>query len=194
MTNTVAQYKSMAESSATDWHIIREQSREFRAQLADRVMTQLAAMEEDQRGFPINRLAHSLQTATRAYRDDRDEEYIVCALLHDIGDDLGAYNHSDIAAAVLKPFVSEKNRWMVEHHAIFQGYYYFHHIGLDRDMRDQFADHPYYQYTYEFCHLYDQCAFDPEYVNKPLDFFYPAVVDLFKHPQKSIYISHSKTN
>jgi len=53
--------------------------------------------------FMLNNLA------TRAFCDGRDQEYVVCALLHDIGDTLGAFNHPDIAAAILKPFISEAN-------------------------------------------------------------------------------------
>ena len=98
-------------------------------------------------GFAVDRLEHSLQTATRARRGGEDDEYVVCALLHDIGDTLGSYNHSDIAAAILKPFVSEENHWMVDKHGVFQGYYFFHYLGLDRDARDQYLGHPWYDRT-----------------------------------------------
>ena len=130
---------------------------------------------------------HSLQTATRALRDGRDEEYVVCALLHDIGDTLGSFNHPDIAAAVLQPFVSEANHWMVQHHGIFQGHYFFHHIGLDRDMREQFRDHPYYTRTAEFCELYDNPAFDPRAETLPLSEFEPMLRRLMQRPRQSIY-------
>ena len=111
-----------------------------------------------------------------------DDEYVVCALLHDIGDTLGSYNHADIAAAILKPFVSEENHWMVEKHAIFQGYYFFHHLGLDRDMRDQYRGHPCYDRTATFCHEYDQPAFDPSYETLPLEHFEPAVREVLGRP------------
>ena len=114
----------------------------------------------------MDRLTHCLQTATRAHRDGRDEEYVVCALLHDIGDTLGAYNHPDIGAAIVKPFVSEANHWMVEKHGIFQGYYFFHYLGMDRNMRDAFKGHPHFQHTAEFCQKYDQPAFDADYDTK----------------------------
>ena len=107
--------------------------------------------------------------------------------LHDIGDTLGAFNHPDIAAAILKPFVSEKNHWMVEKHGIFQGYYFFHYLGMDRDMRDGFRDHPHFQYTAEFCEKYDQTAFDPNYESMPLDAFEPMVMKLFSEPKNSVY-------
>ena len=112
----------------------------------------------------------------------------MCALLHDIGDTLGSYNHPDIAAAILKPFVSDANLWMVQHHGIFQGYNFFHYLGLDRNMRDQFAGHEYYDYTVEFCQVYDQTAFDPSFKSMPLEDFMPAVEALFVAPKRSIYL------
>ena len=123
----------------------------FIVELPDRVLAHLKMLQGDCGGFAIDRLEHCLQTATRAHRDGRDEEYVVCALLHDMGDILGPRNHADVAAAILKPFVSEQNHWMVEKHAIFQGYYFFHHLGLDRNMREEFRDHPWYAVTEEFC-------------------------------------------
>ena len=120
-------------------------------------------------------------------RDGRDEEYVVCALLHDIGDTLGSFNHPDIAAAIVQPFVSEANHWMVKHHGIFQGHYFFHHIGLDRDMREQFREHPHYQRTAEFCELYDNPAFDPRAETLPLSEFEPMVRRLMARPKQSIY-------
>src|SRR3989441_11999663 len=112
-------------------------------------------------GYAIDRLTHSLQTATRAHRDGRDEEYIVCALLHDIGDTLASLNHSELAAVILEPFVSEENHWIVKHHGIFQGYYFFHHLGLDRNLRDRYGDHPHWRACVDFCAAYDQNSFDP---------------------------------
>jgi predicted HD phosphohydrolase len=183
-----AKFKEMLEGSKDDWDIIAEHSRHFNKGLARRVISHLKLLDGDFGGFPVDRLSHSLQTATRAHRDGRDEEYVVCALLHDIGDTLGSYNHPDVAAAILKPFVSEKNHWMVANHGVFQGYYFFHHLGLDRNMRDQFGDHPYYEYTAQFCHLYDQSAFDPAYESEPLEFFEPMVERVFSRPKNSIYL------
>ena len=112
---------------------------------------------------------------------------MVCALLHDIGDTLGAYNHPDIAAAILKPFVSEENHWMVEKHGIFQGHYFFHYLGMDRDMREQFRGHQYFERTAEFCEKYDQIAFDPDYESMPLEAFEPIVMKMFAMPKNSVY-------
>lgn len=172
--NARATFTSFQNSTKEDWQLISTEFLAFSKQLPDRVIAHLHLLEGDCGGFPIDRYAHSLQTATRALRDGRDEEYVVCALLHDIGDTLGfASNHPDIAAAILKPFVSEANHWMVLNHGIFQGYHYFHHLGADRNMRDMFKDSPYYSYTEEFCDLYDSMAFDPNAETLPIGEFEP---------------------
>lgn len=182
-----AQFRAMTEGTQEDWGRIASQFAPFAAQLPDRVLAHLKLLDGDFGGFPIDRLQHSLQTATRAMRDGRDEEYIVMALLHDIGDTLGSYNHPDIAAAILAPFISEENLWIVKHHGIFQGYYFFHHLGMDRDMRDAFADHPHYQACADFCAKYDQAAFDPDYDSEPLDVFEPMVRRVLARPIRSVY-------
>lgn len=182
-----AKFRAMTEGTKDDWMKIAGQFAPFAAKGGKRILDHLRLLDGDYGGFPVDRLEHSLQTATRAYKDGRDEEYVVCALLHDIGDTLGAYNHPDIAAAILKPFVSEKNHWMVEKHGVFQGYYFFHYLGMDRDMRDQFRDHPHFQHTAEFCEKYDQTAFDPDYESMPLEAFEPMVMKLFEMPKNSVY-------
>lgn len=183
-----AQFHSMENSTKEDWACIYQAMKPFAEALPDRVLAHLRLLEGDCGGFAVDRMEHCLQTATRAHQDGRDEEYVVCALLHDIGDVLGTRNHADIAAAILKPFVSEQNLWMVEKHAIFQGYYFFHHLGLDRNMRDQFRDHPWYGVTEEFCRLYDGPAFDPKFKSLPLEFFEPMVRRVFANVRNSIYV------
>jgi len=183
-----ARFAAFDESTKEDWEIIARHSKAFNQGLAGRVLDHLRLLDGDFGGFPVDRLTHSLQTATRAHRDGHDEEYVVCALLHDIGDTLGSYNHPDIAAAVVKPFVSEKNHWMVAQHGIFQGYYFFHHLGLDRNMREQFRGHPHFEYTADFCEKYDQVAFDADYDTAPLDFFVPMVERVFAKPRNSMYL------
>lgn len=182
-----AQFRAMTEGTQDDWMKIAGQFGPFAAVGGKRVIAHLKLLDGDYGGFPIDRLNHCLQTATRAYKDGRDEEYVVCALLHDIGDTLGAYNHPDIAAAILKPFVSEENHWMVEKHGIFQGYYFFHYLGMDRDMREQFRGHPHFERTAEFCEKYDQAAFDPDYESMPLEAFEPMVMKMFAMPKNSVY-------
>ena len=141
----------------------------------------------DTGGFAVDRFTHSIQTATRAHRDGKDEEYVVCALLHDIGDTIASANHADLAATMLEPFVSEKNYWIVKHHGIFQGYYFFEHLGLDKNMRDQFKGHEFWNDCAEFCSKYDQNSFDPEYENMDIKEFIPMVHNVFAKPRNSIY-------
>ncbi len=182
-----ATFTRMEQSTAEDWRLIVPEAMKMARALPDRVLDHLRLLDGDFGGFPVDRLTHSLQTATLALRDGRDEEYVVCALLHDVGDTLGSYNHPDIAAAILKPFVSEANLWMVQHHGVFQGYNFFHHIGLDRHMRDGFKDHPHYERTAEFVALYDNPAFDPQFQPLPLSEFEPMVRRLMAAPRQSIY-------
>jgi len=185
--NSQARFTHMKDGTQEDWAIIAQDFGAYAKQLPGRILTHLRLLDGDFGGFPVDRLTHSLQTATRACHDGRDEEYIVCALLHDIGDTLGSYNHPDIAAAILKPFVSPENLWMVEKHGIFQGYYFFHHLGMDRLLREQFQEHPQYLQTIEFCAKYDAAAFDPDYNTLPLSFFEPMLERVFAHPKSSIY-------
>ena len=182
-----ASFTVMERSTAEDWVAIGTCFGPFAKHLPDRILDHLRLLAGDHGGFAVDRLTHSLQTASRAHRAGEDEEYVVCALLHDIGDTLGSFNHADIAAAIVRPFVSEQNLWMVEKHAIFQGYYFFHHIGLDRNMRDRFRGHPYFEATARFCEIYDSPAFDPAGETMPLDAFEPMVRRVFFAPKHSAF-------
>ena len=182
------QFTAMRDATREDYQQIGRHSLAFFQGLPDRILTHLKLLSGDTGGYAVDRLTHSLQTATRAQRDGRDDEYVVCALLHDIGDTLASSNHAQLAATILEPFVSEKNRWIVEQHAIFQGYYFFHHLGLDRNMRERFRDHEWFRDCAEFCEKYDQNCFDPEYDTKPLEAFEDAVRRVFAAPKKSIYV------
>ncbi len=186
-----AAFRHMTEGTKEDWGHIAHHFRPFAAALPDRVLTHLKLLDGDYGGFPIDRLQHSLQTATRAHRDGRDEDYVVMALLHDIGDTLGSYNHPEIAAAMLKPFLSDELHWIAQQHGIFQGHYYFHHLGMDRDMRERFRAHPYFEACAHFCEAYDQAAFDPDYDTAPLEFFEPMVRRVMAVPKNGMFSGHS---
>ena len=197
MTDTIdsssrAGFRSMEEGTQGDWQAIAGEFIPFARGTAGRVLDHLRLLEGDYGGFPVDRLQHSLQTATRAFRDGRDEPYVVMALLHDIGDTLGAYNHPDIAAAVVRPFVSDELHWICQQHGIFQGYYYFHFIGLDRDLREHFRGHPNFEACAEFCGKYDQAAFDPAYDSAPLEFFVPMVERVMARPVNSMFAALAK--
>jgi predicted HD phosphohydrolase len=180
-------FKILSESTAEDWQVIIGEQKKFMSGLADRILEHMKLLEGDYGGFPIDRLQHCLQTAERAAEDGRDDEYVVCALLHDIGDTLGSYNHADVGAAILQPFVSEANHWMVKHHAIFQGYNFFHHLGMDRDLRDRFGNSEYYDYTAEFIAQYDDPAFDASKPALSLELFAPMVRAVMAEPRTSLY-------
>ena len=164
----------------------------FNGGLANRVLAHLRMLKGDCGGFSVDRLEHSLQSATLAYRDRMDEEYVVCALLHDMGDILASTNHAELAATILKPFVAEENHWMLQNHGIFQGYYFFHYLGLDRNMREQFRGHPNFERTALFCSRHDQNAFDPNYDTMPLEAFEPMVQRVMARPKRSIYLRNDQ--
>jgi predicted HD phosphohydrolase len=178
-----AGFKSMAAGTLSDWDILGAEFVRFASDLPDRVLAHLALLAGGHGGFPVDRLTHSLQAATLAYEDGRDEEYVACALLHDIGDSLGTYNHPDVAAAILQPFVSERNHWMIQKHGIFQMQHML--ADLNRgcgDIRDGLRSHRYFAYAEEFAVKYDSPAFDPERPTRPLVFFEPVVRRLFARP------------
>lgn len=184
---TRATFKAMTESTQADWSAIVEVGKAHQGEHVDRILSHLKLLGGDYGGFNVDRLEHSLQTATRAHRAGHDEEYVVCALLHDIGDILLPASHAELGAAILKPYISDQNHWMLEKHGIFQGYYFFHHLGLDRDLRDEWRGHPWFEYTAQFCHLYDQNSFDPAYDSLPLDAFVPMMRRVMATPKRSIY-------
>jgi len=150
--------------------------------LTEAVLSHLKLLAGPKLGYRIDRYQHSLQSATRALRDDADEETVVCALLHDIGDTLAPDNHSELAAALLRPYVSEQNHWVIKHHGIFQGYYFWHHVGEDRNARERYRGHPHFEACADFCERWDQTSFDPDYDTLPLEAFAPLVRRLFARP------------
>jgi predicted HD phosphohydrolase len=183
-----ARFHAMTEGTQDDWSKIATAAVAFNKEQADRAIAHLKLLAGDCGGFPVDRLEHSLQAATLAHRDGMDEEYIVCALMHDMGDILCSTNHAEVGATVLWPYVSDENHWMLKHHAIFQGYYFFHYLGLDRDMREQFRGHPSFEKTALFCARHDQNAFDPAYDTMPLEAFEPMVQRVMARPKRSLYM------
>jgi predicted HD phosphohydrolase len=173
---------NMADGTQEEYQLLDKLYRGFCEEVADRVMQHLHHLAGDRLGYKIDRLQHSLQTATRAQRDGADEEMVVAALLHDIGDTIAPENHSELGASVLQPYVSAKTHWIVKHHGLFQGYYYFHHMGGDRNARDRFRSHPMFQATADFCEKWDQSSFDPDYDTLPLAAFEPALRRIFARP------------
>ena len=179
-------FTAMEHGTQADYDLVDAHHVALRDNLADRVLDWMRELEGDS-PYQVSRLEHCLQTATRAERDGADDESVVCALLHDIGDILAPANHSQLAAALLQPYISEKNHWIIKHHGVFQGYYYFHFHGLDREAREQFRDHEYYQACVDFCANWDQVSFDPDYDTLPLEHFEDRVRALFAEVRRPCY-------
>jgi predicted HD phosphohydrolase len=173
----------MQDGTAQEYAYLDDLENQFKKGLVDRLLASLANLENSLSGYRVSRLEHCLQSATRAYRAGESEQWIAAALLHDIGDELATYSHSEMAAAILRPFVSEEIYWVIKHHGVFQMYYYAHHCGGDRDARNRYKDHPYYDSAVRFCHEYDQNCFDPDYLSEPLTFFKPILQRVFAKPQ-----------
>jgi predicted HD phosphohydrolase len=180
--NTVVSFRRMEDGTREDYELLNKAEVEFARRLPDHVLGALAKLDHSLEGYPVSRLEHSLQTATRALRDGADDELIVAALIHDVGDELAPHNHAAIAAEILRPYVRAEVTWVVEQHGVFQSYYYAHHLGGNRHGRDAFRDHPWYRACADFCANWDQCSFDPDYPWEPLARFEPLVRDIFSRP------------
>ena len=172
-------FTAMADGDKEDYEFLTEHEVEYTKGTADRLLKAMAELDEGLSGYQITRLGHSLQSATRAERDGADIDWIVSALLHDIGDIYAPYNHDEYAAAVLRPFVREQCAWVVEKHGDFQLVYYGHHVGADPEKRAAYEGHPYYDDCVQFCARWDQSSFDPAYKSQPLDHFAPMVRQVF---------------
>ena len=176
--NRTVGFRQMAEGTPADYRLLEEYASHFAAGLPDRVLTALQRLDTSLEGYRVNRLVHSLQTASRAEAAGADEELVVAALLHDMGDDLAPYNHAAFAAAILRPYVREEVAWVIAQHGLFQTYHYAHHLGGDRHGRDRFKDHPWYASCVAFCE-WDQASFDPDYATPPLSHFEARVRRIF---------------
>ena len=175
----VVSFRQMQHGTKADYELLERYEREFATTLPDRVLEAVNALGHSMEGYPVSRLVHSTQSATRALNDGADDDWVVAALVHDVGDLIAPYNHSEIAAAILKPYVRAEVTWVVEQHGLFQSYYYAHHMGGNRHGRDRFKDHPWYGLCESFCAKWDQSSFDPDYPTLPLSAFEPAVRRVF---------------
>jgi len=183
MTKTSQQqvaFTQMKDGTREEYELLHKLEAPYHQGTAKRLLAELARQgEETLEGYKISRLQHALQSATRARRDGAETDWVVAALLHDIGDGLAPQNHDKFAAEIMRPFMREEITWVVEHHGIFQMVYYAHHLGWDRELRQKYADSPYYQACVEFCERWDQSSFDPDYPMDPLDSFASEVEAVF---------------
>ena len=179
-------FTEMKKGTKEDYLFLDRHEKNFASKTADRILNFMSNLTETLEGYQVSRLEHSLQSATRAYKNGESEEMVVAALLHDIGDELAPMNHSEYAAAILKPYVSKKTHWIIEKHGEFQMFYYAHHLGGDKNKRDKYKGHKYYQDTIDFCEKYDQNSFDPKYKSLSLEFFRPMVKKIFSRKPYSV--------
>ena len=178
----IVSFRRMEDGTREDYELLDESEREYCRGLPDTVLAALARLNHTLQGYPVSRLEHSLQAATRARKDGADDEMVLAALIHDVGDELAPYNHAVIAAGIIRPYVRPEVTWIVEQHGLFQSYYYAHHLGGNRHGRDKFRDHPWYGACRDFCANWDQCSFDPTYEWRPLASFEPLVRTIFSRP------------
>ena len=184
MTDTrMTSFIRMDQGTTEDFNIIVERANEhLHTHLVDNIYTLMRSMQGDTLGYKIDRYQHSLQTATRAMRDGARADMIVAALFHDVGDVIAPANHSELAAAMLEPYLDEEATWVVRHHGVFQGYHYWDKLGLDRNTRDRYRDSPHFDAAAHFCAAWDQVAFDPLYDTLPLHHFDGIVREVFARP------------
>ena len=175
-------FKRMDEGTSQDYTFLNALEDEFVLALPDRLLAALTGLEGSLAGYQISRLEHSLQSATRAEADRADIELIVGALIHDLGDDLAPLNHSQLAATIIRPYVRAEVAWIIEHHGVFQAYYYGDAMGVDKNARDIYRDHAWFDSCEQFCRDWDQMAFDPDYPTKPLAHFEPMLREIFTRP------------
>ena len=179
-------FTEMKNGSKEDYLLLDKYERKYVDETAGRIIKFLESYNETLEGYQVSRLEHSLQAATRALKDKASDEMVVATLLHDIGDDLAPLNHAEYAAAVLKPYVSEKTHWILQKHGEFQMYYYAHHLGADKNKRDKYKDHKYYNDCINFCENWDQASFDPNYKSLNLKDFEPLIRKIFSRKPYSI--------
>lgn len=172
-------FTKMEDGTIEDYSFLAKHEKEFILDLPNRIISSLEKLKDSFSGYKIDRLEHSLQTATRALRDKADIDWVVSALIHDIGDDLAPLNHDTLAASVVAPYVREECTWVIKHHGIFQLKYYGDKIGLNPEERQKFKNHPYYKSAVKFCEKWDQKSFDPNYDTLPLDYFKPMIIEVF---------------
>jgi predicted HD phosphohydrolase len=175
----VVSFTAMADGTADEYALLDRYERVHAAGLPDRVLETLDRLSDSLGGYRISRLEHSLQAATRARLDGADADWVVAALVHDIGDELAPFNHSELAAAVLQPYVPAEVHWVVLHHGVFQSYYYAHHLGGDRHAKQRYADHRWAGLCEEFCARWDQNSFDPDFPIHDLASFEDEVREVF---------------
>lgn len=179
-------FTRLADGTAEEYQYLERLDHELNRHFADDLLAMFRTTDRDT-GYPVTPMRHALQTATRALRDGADDETVFAALFHDIGDRVSPINHAAVGAAILRPFIGPRTHWILAHHAIFQGYYYWHHVGKDRNARDRYRGEPYFDACAEFCERWDSISFDPNYDTMPLDDFLPIVYRILAREPNALW-------
>jgi predicted HD phosphohydrolase len=183
-------FHRMADGTREDYLLLDQSERNYARNLSERVVSALRKLDHSLEGYRVSRLQHCLQTATRALNDGADEELLAAALIHDIGDELAPYNHAEVAAGIIRPYVRAEVTWIVEQHDLFQTYYYAHHLGGDRHARERLRNHEWFNAGASFCERWDQVSFDPDFPTRPLEAFEPVIHRIFgREPHDPRYIT-----
>ncbi len=183
-------WTEMADGSRQDYEMLATlYSEHTHGEIVTNLVSLLKVMQGPKLGYQIDRYEHSLQAASRALRADERLDVVMACLLHDVADSFAPENHSATAAAMLAPYIDDEMHWVVKHHGLFQGYYYFHHLGGDRNARNAFADHHHFDMCVRFCAEYDQNSFDPDYPTLPIEDFLPLMDDFFSRESKILGVA-----
>lgn len=179
-------FTNLRDATREDWDRI-DALDEARTDYAAAPLALLESLDGgDPAGYPLNPYDHSRQAATRALRAGESDEMIVCILFHDAADRLAPANHGQIAAELLRPFVSDDHYWMVKMHGLFQKENFTHHAywgtGVLDAMLEPHRDHPAFELTRRFCRDYDATSFDPAYDALPVEAFMPQIRKVFDRP------------
>jgi len=173
----------MDDATAAEMELIRDEAAIHRR---DHWLDTIVRLLESVKGYPFgyraDRYKHSLQSAIRAHREGARVDLVIAALLHDIGDDLCPDNHSEVAAAILRPVLDDEAVWVVKHHGVFQTYHYGDKLGIPTDSRDRYRDSPYFGTCAHVCAAWDQESFGPDYNSEPLESFMPILEEVFSRP------------
>ena len=180
-------FTEMKNGTKKDYLFLDKLEKKYIAATSDRIIKYLKKYDKTLEGYQVSRMEHSLQAATRALRDKANDEMVVATLLHDIGDDLAPANHAEYAAAILRPYVSEKTYWILLKHGEFQMFYYAHHLGANKNIRNKYKKHKYYIECLKFCELWDQSSFDPNYKSLKLKDFEPLIKKIFSRKPYSYF-------
>ena len=193
MQEKTVKFVEMKDGDKEDYLLLQELEKPYLKMTPNRIIEELKRQGDvSLEGYKITRLEHGLQSGTRALRDGADLDWIIGALLHDIGDGLAPQNHDRMSAEVVRPYVREEVSWVVEHHGIFQMIYYAHHYGWDKNARDRFKDNIYFKSCSDFCERWDQSCFDPNYNSEPLDTFEPIIKEVFSRKAYDPLVLRSK--